>query len=164
MKVPTDNYRKKIVIFNNRILQKCNTNSESFHGYDITQSLPSVQNSHSSNFSKDGGEINIELKNGKKIKFNFYLNKNIYSDVENFCKKNNISEEGQDLILEQIDSKIAELMKQNKANILKNNNNKIIESQKDIVKELLKLDYSYDEIIEITQLSIDSIYEIENEL
>ena len=53
MKVPTDNYRKKIVIFNNRILQKCNTNSESFHGYDITQSLPSVQNSHSSNFSED---------------------------------------------------------------------------------------------------------------
>lgn len=133
MKVPTDNYRKKIVIFNNRILQKCNTNSESFHGYDITQSVPSVQNSHSSNFSEDGGEINIELENGEKIKFNFYLNKNIYNDVENFCKKNNISEEGQDLILEQIDSKIAELMKQNKANILKNNNNKIIESQKDII-------------------------------
>ena len=61
------------------------------------------------------------------------MNKNIYNDVENFCKKNNISEEGQDLILEQIDSKIAELMKQNKANALKNNNNKIIESQKDII-------------------------------
>lgn len=132
MKAPTDNYRKKLIIFNNRFLQKCHTNSESFHGYDNAQSPPSVQNSHSSNFSEDGVEINIDLENGEKIKFKFYLNKNIYNEVNNFCKKNNISEEWKDLILEQIDAKIGELMKQNKPNVLKNNNNNIIESQTDI--------------------------------
>lgn len=42
--------------------------------------------------------------------------------------------------------------------------NGYIESHKDIAKELLKLNYSYDDIKIITGLSINSIYKIENEL
>ena len=42
--------------------------------------------------------------------------------------------------------------------------NGYIESHKDIAKDLLKLDYSYEDINYITGLSFESIYKIENEL
>ena len=42
--------------------------------------------------------------------------------------------------------------------------NGYIESHKDITKNLLKNDYSYDDIKDITNLSLESIYSIENEL
>ena len=42
--------------------------------------------------------------------------------------------------------------------------NGYIESHKDITKELLILNYSYDDIIDITGLTLDSIKKIENEL
>ena len=42
--------------------------------------------------------------------------------------------------------------------------NGYIECCKDLTKTLLRLNYSYDDIIEITNLSIESIYKIENEL
>ena len=42
--------------------------------------------------------------------------------------------------------------------------NGYIESCKDLTKTLLMLNYSYDEIINITNLSIESIYKIEDEL
>ena len=42
--------------------------------------------------------------------------------------------------------------------------NGYIESHKDLIKELLKLDYCYDDIIDITGLSVESVIKIENEL
>ena len=42
--------------------------------------------------------------------------------------------------------------------------NGYIESHKDITKSLLKLNYSYDDIKDITELSFESIQKIENEL
>jgi hypothetical protein len=103
-------------------------NSESFH--DINLQLPNDEQnilspSNNSHLSGDDIEMNILLDNGENIKTKFYLNKNIYNEVANFCKKNKISEEGEDLILEQIDSKIAELIAQNKKNKLKNKKNEI---------------------------------------
>ena len=131
MKLPTDNYKKKKIIFNNRFLKSIKMNSESFRNSNVqppienqNQNIPPPLNN--SNLSDDEIEINISLDNGENIKNKFYLNENIYNEVEKFCKKNTISEEGEDLILQQIDSKIAELMQQNKKNILKNKKNEIV--------------------------------------
>ena len=114
MKIPTDNYKKKKIIFNNRFLKSIKMNSESFHDINL-QLQNDEQNilspSNNSHLSGDDIEMNILLDNGENIQTKFYLNKNIYNEVANFCKKNKISEEGEDLILEQIDSKIAELIK-----------------------------------------------------
>ena len=131
MKLPTDNYKKKKIIFNNRFLKSIKMNSESFRN---SNAQPPIENqnqniprpSNNSNLSDDEIEINISLDNGENIKHKFYLNENIYNEVEKFCKKNTISEEGEDLILQQIDSKIAELMQLNKKNILKNKKNEIV--------------------------------------
>ena len=128
MKIPTDNYKKKKIIFNNRFLKSIKMNSESFHDINL-QLQNDEQNilspSNNSHLSGDDIEMNILLDNGENIQTKFYLNKNIYNEVANFCKKNKISEEGEDLILEQIDSKIAELIAQNKKNKLKNKKNEI---------------------------------------
>ena len=131
MKLPTDNYKKKKIIFNNRFLKSIKMNSESFRNSNVqppienqNQNIPPPLNN--SNLSDDEIEINISLDNGENIKHKFYLNENIYNEVEKFCKKNTISEEGEDLILQQIDSKIAELIQQIKKNILKNKKNEIV--------------------------------------
>ena len=139
MKIPTNNYKKKTIIFNNRFLKSIKSDFESFHKSDAhpLPDAPDVQNisppSNPTNSSDDEIEINITLENGENIKKNFYLNKNIYNEVENFCKKYKISEEGEDLILEQIDSKIAELMEQNEKNVLKNKKNEIENKNSNII-------------------------------
>ena len=139
MKIPTNNYKKKTIIFNNRFLKSIKSDFESFHKSDVhpPPDAPDVQNisppSNPTNLSNDEIEINITLENGENIKYNFYLNKNIYDEVENFCKKYKISEEGEDLILEQIDSKIAELMEQNEKNVLKNKKNEIENKNSNII-------------------------------
>ena len=139
MKIPTNNYKKKTIIFNNRFLKSIKSDFESFHKSDAhpPSDAPDVQNisppSNPTNSSDDEIEINITLENGENIKKNFYLNKNIYNEVENFCKKYKISEEGEDLILEQIDSKIAELMEQNEKNVLKNKKNEIENKNSNII-------------------------------
>ena len=139
MKIPTNNYKKKTIIFNNRFLKSIKSDFESFHKSDAhpPPDAPDVQNisppSNPTNSSNDEIEINITLENDEDIKYNFYLNKNIYNEVENFCKKYKISEEGEDLILEQIDSKIAELMDQNEKNVLKNKKNEIENKNSNII-------------------------------
>ena len=106
-------------------------NSESFHDINLQLSNDEQNNlspSNNSHLSGDDIEMNISLDNGENIKTKFYLNKNIYNEVANFCKKNKISEKGcynDQRIRTAISGKIAELMAQNKKNKLKNKKNEI---------------------------------------
>ena len=130
MNIPKNNYKKKTIIFNNRFLKSIKSDFESFPKSDIHPhpDAPDVQNisppSNPSNSPDDEVEINITLENGENINYNFHLNKNIYNEVKNFYEKYKISEKGEDLILEQIESKIAE-MEQNEKYVLKNKKNEI---------------------------------------
>ena len=112
MQITKDNLRQKIIIFNNEYLIE---ESSSSRASKNNKSLI-ISSDNSYKEEENEMELNIILKNGENINFKFKLDENIYSRVDNFCQENNIDQNGQDLILQQIDSKIAELSKQKKEN------------------------------------------------
>jgi len=111
MQISKDNIRQKIIVFNNEYLIE---ESSPSRAKENSQSL--ITNSDNSDKEEEEMEINIILENGNNINFKFNLDENIYSRVDNFCKENNIDQNGQDLILQQIDSKLAEILKQKEVN------------------------------------------------
>ena len=111
MQISKDNIRQKIIVFNNEYLIE---ESSPSRAKENSQSL--ITNSDNSDKEEEEMEINIILENGNNINFKFNLDENIYSRVDNFCKENNIDQNGQDLILQQIDSKLAEILKQKEGN------------------------------------------------
>ena len=129
--------RQAIIVYNNEFVKE-SSNARTF------QEIKSPINTK--DILEEEVELNVFLDGGKKINFKLNLDEDIYSKVDNFCKRNNINQEGQNTILESIDSKIAELMKQKKEekiNIKINNNNKnkneYISYKNNIEKNLIKL-------------------------
>lgn len=118
MQISKDNIRQKIIVFNNEYLIE---ESSPSRAKENSQSL--ITNSDNSDKEEEEMEINIILENGNNINFKFNLDENIYSRVDNFCKENNIDQNGQDLILQQIDSKLAEILKQKEGNNESNKKN-----------------------------------------
>ena len=130
LEYPRDNIRrKKITIFNNRILTERITEPEIYKNTRF--SLLSKQSStdslrDSSKKSERAVEVTLFLKNGEKKNIYFTLNKNLYKEVEDFCENNNLNEELKDLILDQINGKLGELERHsdnNENNENKNNSN-----------------------------------------
>lgn len=134
MKITKENMRQKIIIFNNEYLAEYSTNTPTKRESIIP--YPDI--------FEEEIELNLILENGENINFKCNLNEDIYSKVDNFCKKNNISQDVHNLILEQIDSKIAELMEKKRKKIdnnqiakdnlknknkLKNNNKTFVQSR-----------------------------------
>ena len=112
MQITRDNIRQKIIIFNNEyLIEESSPSRASKNNKSLT-----VNSDNPDKEEEDEMELNIILENGENTNFKFKLDGNIYSTVVNFCKENNIDQTGQDLILQQIDSKIAELSKQKKEN------------------------------------------------
>ena len=134
MKITKENMRQKIIIFNNEYLAEYSTNTPTKRESIIP--YPDI--------FEEEIELNLILENGENINFKCNLDEDIYSKVDNFCKKNNISQDVHNLILEQIDSKIAELMEKKRKKIdnnqiakdnlknknkLKNNNKTFVQSR-----------------------------------
>ena len=112
MQITKDNIRQKIIIFNNAyLIEESSLSRASKNNKSLT-----VNSDNPDKEEEDEMELNIILENGENTNFKFKLDENIYSTVDNFCKENNIDQNGKDLILQQIYSKIAELSKQKKEN------------------------------------------------
>ena len=112
MQITKDNIRQKIIIFNNAyLIEESSLSRASKNNKSLT-----VNSDNPDKEEEDEMELNIILENGENTNFKFKLDENIYSTVDNFCKENNIDQNGKDLILQQIDSKKAELSKQKKEN------------------------------------------------